>query len=145
MVGAMVLIAIIAVWYGASQSFRSERAAQSGMDAPKAQAKVVVLDPQNDSGEMGTASLTPVDGKTKVILKLSGAPKDMSQPAHIHTGTCAAIGAVKYPLTFPKNGESETVLDISLDRLLDELPLAVNVHKSPQEAGIYYSCGNIVK
>lgn len=145
MVGAMVLIAILAVWYGASRSFRGGRADQSGLNEPKTQAKVVVLDPQNGSGEMGTASLTPVDGKTKVILKLTGAPKDVSQPAHIHTGTCATIGAVKYPLAFPKNGESETMLDIPLDSLLNELPLVVNVHKSPQEAGIYYSCGNITK
>lgn len=103
----------------------------------------VVLDVQNNSGESGTALLEDLNGKTKVSVRLSGAPAGAQQPAHIHLGACPAPGAVKYPLALVKNGNSETMLEISLENLLNELPLAVNVHKSAAEAGVYVACGDI--
>lgn len=146
MFGALVLIAIVAAGYGASRAFRKEGALpQVSIPAPQAQAMVVILDPQNESGQLGTATLTDVGEKTQIILKLSGGPKNVIQPAHIHLGTCAQIGGVAYPLTFPINGESVTVLDVPMARLLGELPLAINVHKSPQETGVYYACGDIAR
>ena len=103
----------------------------------------VKLDTVNNSGEFGTATLVAEGTGTNVSLNLSGSPQDITQPAHIHIGSCPGIEAVKYPLNFPVNGLSETLLDVSLDQLLSELPLAINVHKSPQEANIYVACGNI--
>jgi hypothetical protein len=97
----------------------------------------------NNSGESGTATLTEVDGKTKVVLALTGAPKDVVQPAHIHVGSCPGVGAIKYNLTFPKNGVSETILDVNLETIMSEVPLAVNVHKSASEAKTYVACGEI--
>lgn len=101
---------------------------------------------QNNSGESGIATLTALDnGKTKVELKLNGTLKDIVQPAHIHKGSCANLGSVLYPLTFPVNGLSETILDVDLNAgILDKLPLALNVHKSVSEAGIYVACGDII-
>lgn len=146
MFGALVLMAIVVVGYGASRTFRKEIMPYSpSLASPQTQTMIVTLDPQNDSGEMGVATLTDVSGKTQVILKLSGAPKDEAQPAHIHTGTCAMTGGVEYSLISPTNGESTTVLDVPMSRLLRELPLAVNVHKSAREAGVYYACGDIAK
>lgn len=104
---------------------------------------VVPLSAQNNSGESGTATLTEIDGKTNVTLVLNGAPSGVTQPAHIHTGTCATIGGVVYPLTFPLNGRSDTTLGVTIDNLLSQLPLAINVHKSTSEANIYVSCGDI--
>jgi hypothetical protein len=50
------------------------------------------LAPQNDSGESGTASLTKQgDTQTKVVLSVAGAPAGVSQPVHIHKGTCAKL------------------------------------------------------
>ncbi|EKD46816.1 MAG: hypothetical protein ACD_67C00056G0006 [uncultured bacterium] len=103
----------------------------------------VALSAQNNSNESGTATLTDADGKTKVTIALTGAPAGITQPAHIHTGTCAVIGAVAYPLTFPVNGKSETVLNVTIDELLKKLPLAINVHKSASEASVYVACGDI--
>ncbi|KKU42349.1 MAG: hypothetical protein UY31_C0068G0003 [Candidatus Wolfebacteria bacterium GW2011_GWE1_48_7] len=146
MFGTLVLIAIAIGGYGASQAFRrGTTAPEISVPAPQAQAMVVVLDSQNGSGQMGTATLTATNGKTQVVLKLTGGPEGVVQPAHIHTGTCASIGQVVYPLTFPVDGESTTILDVPMTKLLGGLPLAINVHKSPQEAGIYYACGDIAR
>lgn len=109
-----------------------------------ARSLTVILESQNDSGERGSATLTAVEGGIEVVLDLvEGIPVDITQPAHIHTGSCANLGGVKYPLTFPLNGNSFTALDVSLDQLLSELPLAVNIHKSTDEPGVYVSCGEI--
>ncbi|MDO8600386.1 MAG: cupredoxin domain-containing protein [bacterium] len=103
----------------------------------------VTLGAQNNSGESGSALLEDLNGKTKVSIRLSGAPSGVPQPAHIHLGACPAPGAVKYPLSNVSNGNSETMLEISLENLLKELPLAINVHKSAAEAGVYVACGDI--
>lgn len=103
----------------------------------------VALAAQNNSGESGTALLEDVNGKTKVSIRLSGASAGAQQPAHIHLGACPTPGAVKYPLSMVKNGNSETILEVSLENLLKELPLTINVHKSAAEAGAYVACGNI--
>lgn len=103
----------------------------------------VTLSEQNTSGESGTATLMEVDGKVKVTLKLTGAPSGVVQPAHIHVGACPDVGAVKYPLTSPVDGMSETTLDVTLAQLKSELPLGINVHKSAAEAKVYVSCGDL--
>ena len=106
---------------------------------------VVAMSAQNDSGMSGTATLTDMDGSTLVKLELTGAPTGITQPAHIHTGSCAEIGGVVYPLTFPVNGVSETTLNVSLDAILAQLPLALNVHKSAAEANVYVACGDLAR
>jgi hypothetical protein len=124
---------------------QSENSTQtpSTQTAPSMQPVVFQLKMQNNSGESGTATLSDENGKTKVVLSIMGMPKDVSQPAHIHTSTCAAIGGVKYPLNFPKNGTSETVIDVSLGSLLAQGPLSLNVHKSAMEISNYVACGNL--
>lgn len=103
----------------------------------------VTLAEQNDSGESGVATLSEAEGKVKVILKLTGAPAGITQPAHIHMGKCPEVGAVKYPLTSPVDGMSETMLDVSIDKLRSELPLGINVHKSTTASTVYVSCGDL--
>jgi len=114
--------------------------------APEASEPVIVtLSAQNDSGMSGTATLTDMDGSTLVVLVLAGAPAGIAQPAHIHTGSCAEIGGVVYPLTFPVNGVSETTLGVSLETILAQLPLALNVHKSAEEVSVYVACGDLTQ
>jgi plastocyanin len=79
-------------------------------------------------------------------------------PAHIHSGSCAELGDVVYPLTditevrgdaersgaasaIPVKG-STTVVDTSLQDLIDG-DFAINVHLSPDEIGTYIACGDI--
>ncbi|MDO8584626.1 MAG: hypothetical protein Q7R85_00700 [bacterium] len=112
-------------------------------EAVEANSVVVELSAQNKSGEFGTATLTDVGGKTRVALKLTGAPSGVSQPAHIHIGACPNPGAVKYPLAYLVGGASDSVLDVSLDALKAQLPLAINVHKNSEEVKVYVACGDV--
>lgn len=80
-------------------------------------------------------------GRTTVRLELANAPRG-PQPAHVHSGTCADLGSVRYPLTSVENGTSESTVDESLENLLAG-QFAVNVHKSAAEASTYVSCGEI--
>jgi len=105
---------------------------------------VVALSTQNNSGISGTATLTDMNGSTLVKLDLVGAPVDVAEPAHIHTGSCANIGGVVYPLTDSLNGISETTLNVPLSAILSQLPLALNVHKSAEEVSVYVACGDLI-
>ena len=104
---------------------------------------MVALTAQNDSDETGTVTLEEVDGKTVVTINVENEPEDANQPAHIHTGACPAPGAVVYPLSNVQNGTSTTTLDVSLAGLRDQLPLAVNIHKSAAESKVYVACGDL--
>lgn len=103
----------------------------------------VNLAEENKSGESGTATLKEENGKTTVTLTLTGFTKDVFQPAHIHVGACPGVGAVKYPLTNVINGSSVTILSITLAELKQNLPLAINVHKSAKEITNYTACGEL--
>ena len=109
-----------------------------------AKSAVAFLSAQNNSGQDGIAFLTETnEGSARVDLSVSNFPSGVEQPAHIHLGSCANLGTVLYPLANVKEGISETVLDVSLDEVLARVPLAVNVHKSVTEVGVYVSCGDI--
>ena len=118
---------------------------QSGTEASMMNNKelTVQLNEQNNSGEYGNALLIEKDGVVHVHVSIKNAPKGISQPAHIHVGTCIDIGAVQYPLTNLVNGLSDTTLQVSLKDLLAQGPLALNVHKSVPQAKQYVSCGNL--
>ncbi|GEM_PF-732027 len=104
---------------------------------------VVQLVEQNNSGEYGNAVLSEKDGKTMVRVEVKNTPRGVSQPAHIHVGSCIAIGAIKYPLSNVVNGVSETVINVSMKELMEQGALALNVHKSASQLNQYVSCGNV--
>lgn len=112
--------------------------------AAAADSATVKLAPQNNSGESGTATLTSVgQNQTKVVLQVTGAPSGVSQPVHIHKGTCDKLDPKPaYPLSPLVNGKSETTVKASLDSL-EKGGYAINGHKSAKEASTYVFCGNI--
>jgi len=142
-VGIVVLAGIgLYMW---STSTVTQAPASTEVNEPKEVNEVVVnLMEQNGSGESGTATITEVEGGVKVVLSLIGAPEGVVQPAHIHVNACADIAGVQYPLEFPTNGSSETMLEVFMNELQAGLPLSVNVHKSAEEASVYVACGDIV-
>lgn len=127
-------------------SENGESMMEENMEQPMEEASQVVISlaEQNDSGESGTATITETDEGVHVVLELTGAPAGVEQPAHIHTNSCANIGGVEYPLTFPTDGYSETTLNVSMEELEAGLPLSINVHKSVEEVSVYVACGDIV-
>jgi hypothetical protein len=102
------------------------------------------LEPQNSSGESGTATLTKAgENQTKVVLEVHGGPSGVSQPVHIHKGSCAKLDPKPaYPLSPVVNGKSETTVKASLDSL-QKGDYAINGHKSAKEAATYVFCGDI--
>lgn len=94
----------------------------------------------NNSGQTGTAVLTPDGTGTKVTITLENAPGP--HPAHIHAGSCPTPGAVVFPLTSVTNGRSETTVAATIADIM-RAPHAINVHKSPQEIPVYTACGNL--
>jgi len=104
----------------------------------------VKLDPKNDSEQSGTATLLPEGDQTKVVILIPNAPKGVAQPAHIHLGQCDNLDkAPKWPLEAVKDGQSTTLVPVSLDTILQD-KVAINIHKSAAEVQIYVACGNIV-
>jgi len=103
----------------------------------------VKLGAQNKSGETGTAKLTPAGDKTKVEVSLKGAPKGVSQPAHIHEGSCAKLDPKpKYALQNVVDGKSTSEVPVSISEL-QKGGLAINVHKSAEDVKTYVACGDI--
>lgn len=104
---------------------------------------VVQLQPQGGSGVSGTATLTDMGGgRTQVVVRVStgGNP---TMPGHIHDGSCPNVGAVRFPLNTVMNGTSTSEVNTTIADLLRGT-FAINLHKSPQEASVYTSCGNVV-
>ncbi|HMD02324.1 MAG TPA: hypothetical protein VKG44_05100 [Candidatus Baltobacteraceae bacterium] len=105
--------------------------------------KVFAMTAQNGSGENGTVVLTSMGDKTKVEVAIVGAPAGVSQPVHIHDGTCATLNPKpKYGLSPIVDGVSTTVVDVSMASLA-AAPFAVNAHKSATEIATYVSCATI--
>ncbi|MEK7138093.1 MAG: hypothetical protein AAB787_01150 [Patescibacteria group bacterium] len=98
----------------------------------------------NESGLSGTARVTDSEGKAKVVVNLTGTQASAAEPAHLHIGTCTNLGEPKYALSPIVNGVSETVLDVSVDEVSANLPLALNIHKSETEMDANIACGDLV-
>ena len=102
----------------------------------------ISLTEQNDSGQAGTATLIAAGDTTWVVVNVDAGPGGVSQPIHIHSGSCATLGGVEIPLTSLENGRSVTVIDSPISSILTG-DRAVNLHKSGPEASLYTSCGDI--
>ena len=99
---------------------------------------------QSNSGQTGTATLTPTpDGKTQVVIALNGEPNAASEPAHIHQGTCKNLNPKPaYPLNDVVAGKSTTIVNVPL-ATLQAGQFAINAHQSTTNLNVYVACGNI--
>ena len=98
------------------------------------------------SGVLGGAQLTEINGKIKVNAGAVSSDVTTPMPVHIHSGTCSDVGTlgpIVYSLNPIVNLLSETVIDATFAKLKSQLPLALNIHKSSAEAGVYVACGEI--
>ena len=105
--------------------------------------KTVELSEQSKSGMTGTVTFVDEGGKTRISIKLLGKGITGPLPAHVHLGSCPNVGMIKYPLNDVKNGSSDTLINSRMIDLFGSNPMAVNIHKSIQEATIYTACGDL--
>ncbi len=98
---------------------------------------------ESQSGQSGFVTIEDIDGMALVTIEIVPGETGVSQPAHIHFENCENIGGVKYPLNNVVDGMSETQLEVSVEQILSERPLSINVHRSIEEAQIYVACGDI--
>jgi CHRD domain len=144
---SLVICVLLVVGVGCG-SDEQNAATSAASSAPSAAEKAVTIDlaEQNESGESGTATLTPEGSdQVRVTIDLDGAPAD-AQPAHVHKGSCDALGDILHPLTNVENGSSDTVLDVNLQDLQAAMlsgGLAINVHESTVNLETYVACGDL--
>lgn len=138
----MVIYLIIGgIIYGLIYYFVSAK--KGGYVTPAVTEITIPLAMENNSGESGIAVLKEENGQTTVAIDLKGFQADVVQPTHIHIGACPGVGKILYPLTNVVNGKSTTVLKVTLDHLKNQLPLALNIHKSKTEITNYTACGTL--
>jgi hypothetical protein len=102
----------------------------------------VMLGEQNGSGESGTATLTPLGDRTKIVLELKS-PVAPRQPAHIHEGSCEKLVAKPaYGLSDVESGTSTSVVNAKLSDLRRG-SFAINVPESASAGGTSVACGEI--
>ena len=103
---------------------------------------LVALGEQNDSGQVGTATLTAKGSQTVVVVNV-GAGNVESELIHIHSGSCGGdtLGGVVHGLTSIAGGGSVTTVDATLASLRTG-DFAINSHKKGEPA-VYTTCGNI--
>ncbi|MGH7738161.1 MAG: CHRD domain-containing protein [Candidatus Tyrphobacter sp.] len=103
----------------------------------------VTLAAQNHSGQTGTATLVQSGHNVVVTVTMHGIATGISEPAHIHSGTCAKLSPTpKYMLTNVRDGStSTTIKNVQLASLLGGR-YAINVH-DPHDLARYVSCGGI--
>ena len=95
---------------------------------------------QSGSNQTGVAFVER-DGVMAIAgVFITPGAEGVTQPAHVHTGTCEAPGPIVQPLASVMNGSSSSF--ISVFPATDPAQgLIINVHKSEAEAGVYVSCG----
>lgn len=105
---------------------------------------VVTLAAQPGGNQPGEAALFGIaPGVVGVGIEITPGPAGVLQPAHIHSGTCAAPGPIVEPLAFPQDGASFSIISANITDLVGK-GLILNVHKSVAEASVYVSCGEVL-
>jgi len=100
------------------------------------------LEEFNDSGIDGTVTLYDAGDRTIVEFDVDGAGGD--HPTHIHAGVCGDLDPEPaFNLeNVDENGESTTVVDVTLEELLAE-DYAIDMHLAPNELGTLIACADI--
>jgi hypothetical protein len=111
---------------------------------PSAPAFTASIHGLGPSAITGMATFKEVAGTVAILLHVDNLPGDEESivPVELRYGTCAALGALAYPMTAPDAGESETDLSINLKQFSAQKPMAVVLYRSPQDHTVI-ACGDI--
>ncbi len=113
-----------------------------GDDAGGDDELMLELAAQNGSEQEGTATFTPLGvGRTRIVMELTN-PPDVSQPAHVHSGSCDDLGDPVIALSDVEDGRSETEAPVSLEQLVED-EVVIHAHKSEAEYDVSVACAPI--
>lgn len=108
----------------------------------------VTINPDNNSGQSGFATITDNGNKTvTVVIETSVPDFDMPQNAHIHPGTCGEVGVAAGALGQLKSlgngrwGSTSDAVMFDFDKLKTG-DWVLNVHDA-RDTAIYVACGVI--
>ena len=113
------------------------------MDMSMVSVQAALLEREN-SGQSGTVTITDENGKTKVSINITPGPKDLPQPANIHSGDCTGLGSLKYMLNDIVNGKSETILTPSLHFIHGQGETSLHIGKSKTLSSVHVVCGDLL-
>ena len=103
----------------------------------------VAMHALNGSGQDGVATVSEVDGKVVVSVRLDGEPASASEPAHVHLGRCPVIKAIPaYNVGPVVGGKASSAVDLTWADITSGR-YVLNVHESAEQLGRYVSCGDI--
>ncbi len=94
------------------------------------------------AAQTGSATLTPMGEKTRVIIDVKPGAAGVEQPIHVHSGPCDRLGGIVHSLNNVVNGRSTTEVNATLASILNG-SLAINLHKSGTEISVYTACGDV--
>ncbi|GEM_PF-945760 len=159
-----IILIVIAVISLGAVLYRGARLQQSALDADipspefppsptfeefNSQIRLLALEPMNGSNMAGVAAITREDGATSVDIEFSIPDstnrESISMAAHIHEGTCGALGSVVYNLENVIGGLSHTILSVLFDEVVGSPPRIVVVHAGPSLPSPSVACGEIVE
>lgn len=129
---------------GAADASATNAAAPSGAPAPRT--VTISLPAVAGSGEYGRATLTALaSNQVRVVLTITGASKDEAQTAAIHSGPCSDLPAqVQYPLAPLVKGRSETLLNVSMKALVDDVVQSIRIKRDSIDTQVpLATCGNL--
>jgi hypothetical protein len=128
-----------------TRDYLEYQAGQEGPGEPPPGAVIVALAAQPGGNQPGQAIIfedPEAPGVTFVAIEVTPGAGGVQQPAHFHTGTCAAPGPIVEPLANVLDGNSATLLSAPMSELVDQ-GLIINVHLSAAQPGSYVSCGEV--
>ncbi|MBV8081799.1 MAG: hypothetical protein JOY86_02325 [Candidatus Eremiobacteraeota bacterium] len=112
--------------------------------APSPSPIVITLVSESNARIHGTATLTPMGEKTKVVVALVNDPAGAFHPAHIHQGECGGEFDVlpRYPLNPVVGGRSVTTVAAPIHDIIGH-GFVIEVHASKYHVDVIAACGTL--
>lgn len=152
---ALVLVGLAFFVLGACAPATST--STEGAAAAAVQSQTVTMNPLGTlsdgsvSAVSGTAVLTPLDnGKTQVVMTLSGLEPNGASMGHVHVGDCSVVGPVATGLNAVEadaSGSGTSVSEITMADLPASAYIAFHQRgpTNPEGVGSFVSCGEITQ
>jgi hypothetical protein len=143
-IGVIFIIAFVFIYFFISSGrFVKEGGKVSQKTTEGENAFLIELAEIEASKQGGLVSVAQIEGKTSILVELDAVLSAEEQPVNVYRGACPDPGSdIAYELNKIVNGESETIINFSIEEINRNKPLAIAVGKSFEEEGAPVSCAN---